>query len=42
MAERIIVTGASGFVGGRLIEFLLKHTDSQIDGASRRRSDVAR
>jgi len=41
MAERIIVTGASGFVGGHLIEFLLKHTDAQIYAAKRRRSDVS-
>ncbi len=40
MAERIIVTGASGFVGGHLIEFLLKHTDSQVYAAKRRRSDT--
>jgi GDP-4-dehydro-6-deoxy-D-mannose reductase len=40
MAERVIVTGASGFVGGHLIEFLLKHTDAQVYAAKRRRSDA--
>lgn len=41
MAERILVTGATGFVGGHLIEFLLKHTQAQVYAAKRRRSDIS-
>jgi len=41
MAERILVTGATGFVGGHLIEFLLKHTQAQVHAAKRRRSDIS-
>ncbi len=40
MGERIIVTGASGFVGGHLLEFLLRNTDAQVFAAKRRRSDA--
>lgn len=40
MPERVLVTGATGFVAGHLIEFLLKHTDAQVYAAKRRRSDT--
>ncbi len=39
MPDRVVVTGATGFVGGHLIEFLLKSTKVQIYAAKRRRSD---
>ncbi|HEX9246857.1 MAG TPA: GDP-mannose 4,6-dehydratase [bacterium] len=39
MPDRVVVTGATGFVGGHLIEFLLKHTKAQVYAAKRRRSE---
>jgi GDP-4-dehydro-6-deoxy-D-mannose reductase len=41
MPERVMVTGATGFVAGHLIEFLLSHTDAQVYAAKRRRSDTS-
>lgn len=41
MPERIVVTGATGFVGGHLIQFLLKNTNAEIYPAKRRRSDMS-
>jgi GDP-4-dehydro-6-deoxy-D-mannose reductase len=41
MAERILVTGATGFVGGHLIEFLLRNTDAHVYAGRRRRSDMS-
>jgi len=41
MAERIIVTGATGFVGAHLIQFLLKNTGAHIYAGRRRRSDMS-
>ena len=39
MPDRVVVTGATGFVWGHLIEFLLKHTKAQVYAAKRRRSE---
>ena len=39
-AERALVTGASGFVGSHLIEYLLSNTDWQIDAMIRWRSPL--
>src|SRR5437763_10712061 len=39
MPDRVVVTGATGFVGGHLIEFLLKHTKAQVYATKRRRSE---
>ncbi len=41
MPERVMVTGATGFVAGHLVEFLLNHTDAQVYAAKRRRSDTS-
>ena len=40
MAERVLITGATGFVGSHLIEFLMKEIDAEIYGTRRRRSDM--
>lgn len=40
MPERVLVTGATGFVGGHLVEFLLKQTDARVYASKRRRSDM--
>ena len=41
MPERVMVTGATGFVGSHLVEFLLKQTSAQVYAAKRRRSDTS-
>jgi GDP-4-dehydro-6-deoxy-D-mannose reductase len=41
MPERVIVTGATGFVGSHLLEFLLTQTGAQVYAAKRRRSDTS-
>jgi GDP-4-dehydro-6-deoxy-D-mannose reductase len=41
MSERVMVTGATGFVGGHLLGFLLKHTDACVYASKRRRSDMS-
>ena len=41
MPERVMVTGATGFVGSHLVEFLLRETDAQVYAAQRRRSDTS-
>ena len=41
MPERVLVTGATGFVAGHLVEFLLNHTDAEVYAAKRRRSDTS-
>ena len=41
MPERVLVTGATGFVGGHLVEFVLKQTNARVYAAKRRRSDTS-
>ena len=38
---RVLITGATGFVGSHLIEFLFRETRAQVFGARRRRSDMS-
>jgi UDP-glucose 4-epimerase len=37
---RVLVTGGLGYIGGRLVKYLLEHTDSEIIVSSRKEVDV--
>lgn len=38
--RRILITGGLGYIGGRLVEYLLEHTGSEIIVSSRKEADV--
>ena len=37
---KVLITGATGFVGSHVIEYIREHEDATISGAKRRRSDM--